>query len=77
MGEQEAKPLDIVAEVKGYKQNQHLHAVNRDGDLFFVECPECHLGAGRKPTLFRVWEECPPLIISHLFHKKLDFFQKL
>jgi hypothetical protein len=36
------QPVDIVAEVKGYRQTQYVHAVNRDGDMHFIECPECH-----------------------------------
>ncbi len=40
--EQQASRIDIVTEVKGYHQTQHVYTVNRDGDLFFIECPECH-----------------------------------
>lgn len=40
--EQASGESDIVAEVKSYRQLQDVHAVNRDGDLYFIECPECH-----------------------------------
>lgn len=40
--EQQKPRLAIVDEVKGYSQTQTVHVVNRDGDLYFIECPECH-----------------------------------
>ncbi len=39
---QQSSKTGIVAEVQEYKQKQDVHAVNRDGDLYFIECPECH-----------------------------------
>jgi hypothetical protein len=32
----------LIDEVEGYKQEHTLQVVNRDGDLYYVECPECH-----------------------------------
>ena len=34
--------LSISKELEGYKNNTSLHVVNRDGDLFYIECPNCH-----------------------------------
>ena len=33
---------DIIEELKSYGNLQDLWYVNRDGDKFFIECPECH-----------------------------------
>ena len=40
--EQEQKQHDVVAEIEGYGNQESIVAINRDGDLFFVECPVCH-----------------------------------
>jgi len=34
--------LDIIKEIEGYGQHQDISVVNRDGDLYYIECPECH-----------------------------------
>jgi len=36
------KEIDVVKEIEGYGQHQHIFTVNRDGDLYYIECPECH-----------------------------------
>lgn len=33
---------DIVEELESYGHYQHLWIVNRDGDKFYIECPDCH-----------------------------------
>lgn len=40
--EQSKVEVDIVSEIEGYGQQQSISTVNRDGDLFYIECPECH-----------------------------------
>ena len=36
------KEKDIIEEIESYGQHQDIITANRDGDLFYVECPECH-----------------------------------
>ena len=37
-----ARAESIVEEIDGYSESQELMTVNRDGDKFYIECPECH-----------------------------------
>jgi len=46
------KRVSIIKEVEGYKNNTDLYAVNRDGDLFYIECPNCHNVELIKRTFF-------------------------
>lgn len=32
----------LAVELEGYKKEHTLLAADRDGDLYFIECPECH-----------------------------------
>ena len=40
--EQTAIQKDIVTEIENYGHHQEILAVDRDGDLFYIECPNCH-----------------------------------
>lgn len=42
MEESSRKERTIVEELESYGRTQDLHIVNRDGDQFYIECPECH-----------------------------------
>lgn len=36
------KDLDIIKEIESYGQHQDVLTANRDGDLYYIECPSCH-----------------------------------
>lgn len=38
----EANKKSLVEEIEGYGQHQDILTANRDGDLFYIECPTCH-----------------------------------
>ncbi len=38
----EANKKSLIDEIEGYGQHQSIYAANRDGDLFYIECPSCH-----------------------------------
>ena len=40
--EQSKVEVDVVSEIESYGQHQSILTVNRDGDKFYIECPECH-----------------------------------
>ena len=37
-----AKRESLVEEIEKYGNQQNLICANRDGDLYFIECPKCH-----------------------------------
>ena len=42
MDEATKPKLDNITELEGYGYLQTLWIVNRDGDRYYIECPDCH-----------------------------------